>query len=407
MDRDEDSSIEAAAPQRWRLRPRANRYAAQRRLGFVGLRFSDELEREYREYRLPMLRRRLAALFHIAAAGLFLYVVVDMTAKVSVLGGLSIGFVMAAIAIVMLLVVIVRQPQQAQSLDTSVTLGIAAFGLCVVGSVLAAGPDGPFGSIVTVLIALYFVAGLPTRKVVLAALVISLAYVVGLLSLPTPLPGRFPFQMLFLALANLIGVVGEFQIEHEARRTFLLQMELRDLAQHDGLTHLYNRRAFRRHLQTLWRQAERDGKALGLMLIDLDRLKQINDGYGHSAGDACIKSLAGILRRRVKRPLDAAGRLGGDEFVACWYDVDPQWFGALGEAIRREAERAGDGGLVPHYTISIGATHVLPGSATSVTAALEQVDVHLYAAKAAARNRMVFDPSVRDAGFEHSVPARG
>jgi diguanylate cyclase (GGDEF)-like protein len=367
----------------------ASRYAAQRRAGFKSLRFAPDLETEYREYRLPILRQRLATLFRIASFGLFGYLLIGTLMSSVKLTPLSVGFIMAAVSITILMVFVNRWADHAQSLDTNVALGIAAFGLCIVASILSTPARVPIGSVFVTLIATYFVSGIPMRKAALAALSITAAYVIGRMSTPGGVDESFVYTLLFLALINAVGLFGEYQIENEARRTFLLQMELRDLAQHDGLTRLLNRRSFRRQLQVLWRQAEREQKPIGLMLLDLDHLKRINDTFGHAVGDHCIEALAAILRRRVQRPLDIAGRLGGDEFVGAWFDVDPDWFRAVGEAVRNDVDRAAsvDRNL-PHFTVSIGSIHVQPGTPWSVADALKRADENLYAAKHGSRNLM-------------------
>lgn len=367
----------------------ASRYAAQRRKGFKSLAFVPEMETEYREYRMPIMQRRLASLFHISGFGLFSYLVIDRLVDEPKLTPLSIGFLMAAIAITVLMVFVSRHSDRAEALDTNVAFGTTAFGLCIVASILAAQPQLPIGSLFVTLIAIYFVAGMPTRKASIVALFITAVYVAGVLLKPGPSPATFGYTLLFLLMVNLVGVFGEYQIEFEARRTFLLQMELRDLAQHDGLTRLLNRRAFRRQLQVLWRQAERDGKGVGLMVVDLDHLKWLNDTWGHSTGDRCIGTLADVLRRSVHRPLDIAGRFGGDEFVVAWFDVDPDWLGLTGEAIRREVEQAGGGQrALPHFTVSIGAIHLYPNGDCSIAQALQQADQNLYAAKQHSRNQL-------------------
>lgn len=370
---------------------RAGRYAAQRRAGFAQLRFVDGLETEYREYRAPTIRRRLATLFRIAGFGLFAYLLVDRLAPQPLMTADSIKFLLIAVGVVILMAFATRRPHRAQPLDLIVATGVTAFGLCMVGSVIAADPQLPFGSIIVTLMATYFVAGMPTRKAAICALLISLAYVVGAvltLSLHYEMLG---YKLLFLLLTNAVGLFGEYHIEHEARRTFLLQMELRDLAQHDGMTRLFNRRAFRRQLQLRWRQAVRDRKPIGLMLIDMDRLKQINDGEGHMAGDHCLRALAALLRRRVQRPLDMAGRLGGDEFVVAWYDTDAARFEQLAELIRRDVDAAWRGwsGL-PHFTVSIGAVHVWPHGEITAAEALRLADNNLYAVKNGSRNGVAF-----------------
>jgi diguanylate cyclase (GGDEF)-like protein len=95
----------------------------------------------------------------------------------------------------------------------------------------------------------------------------------------------------------------------------------RDLALVDPLTGLYNRRFAERRLKTEISRAQRKGSALLIVLFDLDSFKQINDRYGHSAGDLVLSSFAARLSKAI-REVDVAARWGGDEFVLLLPDCD-------------------------------------------------------------------------------------
>jgi diguanylate cyclase (GGDEF)-like protein len=90
--------------------------------------------------------------------------------------------------------------------------------------------------------------------------------------------------------------------------------ELRFLADHDPLTRLLNRRAFVSRLDGEVARAQRYGRSFGLVIADLDNFKQLNDRYGHAAGDEALVAFAGVLRESLRQP-DDAFRIGGDEFA--------------------------------------------------------------------------------------------
>jgi diguanylate cyclase (GGDEF)-like protein len=90
--------------------------------------------------------------------------------------------------------------------------------------------------------------------------------------------------------------------------------ELRFLANHDPLTRLLNRRAFVNRLEGEVARAKRYGRSFGLVLADLDAFKQLNDHYGHAAGDEALSAFAGVLTESLRKP-DDAFRIGGDEFA--------------------------------------------------------------------------------------------
>jgi diguanylate cyclase (GGDEF)-like protein len=93
-----------------------------------------------------------------------------------------------------------------------------------------------------------------------------------------------------------------------------LRHELRDAAMHDGLTGVLNRRAFMETIDAAVAQARRSGELIGVLYLDLDRFKSINDSFGHEAGDTVLVEVARRVRS-VLRAGDSCGRLGGDEFA--------------------------------------------------------------------------------------------
>jgi diguanylate cyclase (GGDEF)-like protein/PAS domain S-box-containing protein len=100
------------------------------------------------------------------------------------------------------------------------------------------------------------------------------------------------------------------------------ERKLRRLADHDALTWLLNRRSFLEGMERELRHMRRNRTSGALLLLDLDRLKEVNDTQGHAAGDDQLRKTADALRRRL-RSADIVGRLGGDEFAALLRDVTP------------------------------------------------------------------------------------
>jgi diguanylate cyclase (GGDEF)-like protein len=96
--------------------------------------------------------------------------------------------------------------------------------------------------------------------------------------------------------------------------------ELRAVAETDFLLDILNRRGFARELTRALAFIARYGATGALVVLDIDRLKPINDAFGHAAGDAVLKAVVGVLRRHI-RASDVIGRLGGDEFVLLLWNV--------------------------------------------------------------------------------------
>ncbi|WP_375410439.1 diguanylate cyclase [uncultured Methylobacterium sp.] len=163
----------------------------------------------------------------------------------------------------------------------------------------------------------------------------------------------------------------------------------------DPLTGLANRRRFTMRMDELWRSAEEGGdgerrQEFALILLDVDCFKRFNDRYGHSAGDDCLRTIAGILAVHATGRYDLAARYGGEEFAVLLPGR------TLSEALEA-AERirlAVAGRTIPHagrddgiglVTVSLGVA--VSGAAGSANVLIELADLALYAAKAEGRNR--------------------
>ena len=169
------------------------------------------------------------------------------------------------------------------------------------------------------------------------------------------------------------------------RRDQILDL-LEQEAMADALTGLANRRSFEHALARSVAQARRDGSAVALLTIDVDRFKAINDTWGHSVGDDALR-LVGRSLSAVTREADVVARLGGDEFVAV---LDSGGTGAarVVEALRARLDADTDLPCGPP-TLSIGIA-VLPADADTVDGLLAASDAALYDAKAGGRNRAAY-----------------
>ncbi|MDO9489920.1 MAG: diguanylate cyclase [Sphingomonadaceae bacterium] len=181
--------------------------------------------------------------------------------------------------------------------------------------------------------------------------------------------------------------------EHERHilATLLLQREVEQLANRDGLTGLLNRRAF----IAAYERAVTDPGAppRALLVLDIDHFKRVNDCHGHDVGDRVLLMFSGLLRAACGDG-DAAGRFGGEEFVMLVAAGDSRAFAAgLGQRIARHDFRHAEC-PVERVTVSIG-VHPVDREAAGFDAAFARADAALYAAKAAGRNRVCASPELR------------
>ena len=172
-------------------------------------------------------------------------------------------------------------------------------------------------------------------------------------------------------------------------RQVMSQLELNLQAMRDPLTDLYNRRQLEESLHREILRARRLGATVGVMAIDVDHFKRVNDTLGHEIGDSALRGIAEELASCVREE-DIACRAGGEEFVIILPGTGKTALRSRAEAVRRTVEQAripaGEGML--KLTVSIGLAS-FPSYGDSGQAVLRAADVALYKAKAAGRNRVV------------------
>ena len=176
--------------------------------------------------------------------------------------------------------------------------------------------------------------------------------------------------------------------------------ELAALAVRDGLTGLYNRRAFDSRLADEVHRAARYRRPLSLLMIDIDHFKLYNDAYGHPHGDQLLRDMAGLLQRSV-RSTDFVARYGGEEFAIILPESNQANALGLASAIlARVAEHPfvdDETQLVGPLTVSIGAAQH-GGEAGASEALLLSADQALYRAKRAGRNQVAVAETALPAG---------
>lgn len=165
--------------------------------------------------------------------------------------------------------------------------------------------------------------------------------------------------------------------------------ELREQATRDSLTGLRNRSAILNELTRELARAQRESRPLGVVIVDLDHFKRVNDTYGHLAGDQVLREAARLMQNGI-RQYDSIGRYGGEEFLILFpgcYEGDSY---AQAERLRKQIGAADTrvNEILLRITASFGVTTALPGQNWTAEALIRKADEALYVAKNSGRNRV-------------------
>ena len=200
---------------------------------------------------------------------------------------------------------------------------------------------------------------------------------------------------LFAAYMILVAFRGNREYWDALENEHLLKVksqEIEKISRIDVLTGLYNRRYFDEIFNVQWKVAARSAIPLSVIICDIDHFKPINDTYGHLAGDAYLKKIAGVLMTIFQRDTDFIARYGGEEFVILLLNHENAEAYELAERVRLEIENM----TLFYYehqiktTISLGISTCIPRLRENRDNLLEEADKALYQAKNSGRNQAVF-----------------
>lgn len=216
----------------------------------------------------------------------------------------------------------------------------------------------------------------PKVVILLAALDVACAAGIGFAGSQPQLAATLVL-VLATTIAGILTVAG-------ALNRVRLTRQLVELAALDSLTRCLAHRAFHRRLSHEVERARRYNRTFGLVMVDVDHLKRLNDTFGHGAGDEALQAVAAGIKA-AGRASDVVGRLGGDEFAVLLPEVDESHIATLSDRLRSVVN--GRCGELP-VTLSLGWT-VWSGPLDTAGDMLHRADEALYAAKHAGRDRSV------------------
>jgi two-component system chemotaxis response regulator CheY len=176
------------------------------------------------------------------------------------------------------------------------------------------------------------------------------------------------------------------------QRIIELEHRILRLASTDYLTGLLNRRAFLERLERELNRCQREASPMGIIIMDIDHFKKVNDNYGHQAGDLVLQELSTTLVT-LCRVYDFIGRYGGEEFIVCLPGADKWNTYQIAERMRSIVENKNillpDKGTSVSVTASFGIVSMEPGQRKSADRLINEADEALYRAKDQGRNQVV------------------
>ncbi len=227
-----------------------------------------------------------------------------------------------------------------------------------------------------VIVACFF---LVDRRHALVIALLSLLAVVFITNMPTSDSASFSVTVIVCALLSYTF----------AYRTEVQHKQLQMLATKDALTGAANRHLLLEELERAHRQYGREQGSFGLLILDLDHFKSVNDQYGHQAGDRVLVQLARLLERQIRKH-DRLFRYGGEEFVILVQGVTEDGLDIMANKLRGNVENYLRGPSGKPVTVSIGGA--LLRDDESVETWFARADSALYACKNCGRNQVLIDP---------------
>ena len=293
--------------------------------------------------------------------------------------------------------------------DPALTLAQILYAItCCAAAFVIAGPARGVTLPILAIILMFGIFGLTTRQMlgVLVYSLVAFGVASGVVAArdepdyPTVVAAAYVGMVVVVLLSStFLTTRVQSTREHLRRQKAELARaleQIRQLATHDDLTGLLNRRAMLDRMQLEQRRSLRSGSPLLIAQLDIDHFKAVNDTHGHAAGDLVLQSFADTVRRNV-RDTDVLARWGGEEFVLLLCDTPAADAVTLMERLRQAVQAmqvpVAQGGQPITVTVSIGLARHAPADPLAGT--LERADRALYAAKAGGRNRVVPAPCLR------------
>lgn len=366
--------------------------------GLLGLRFSRYAEEQFRQHYATLNQPKVRPLLMMTAVIVIGAVGLGMAGH-----SISASTAIYGLAVMMPLLLATLfasyHPERYDLYQPLLAASLIAVGLIVTSLSLRASLHGTpyfFAAIVAWLFVVWITVGLLMTYAAGTTTLVSTAYAWGLLQWNFGYQEAL-FEIVMLVGVNAVGALCCYQFESVTRQAFRDRGILEDMAARDGLTGLYNRRAYNDYMERIFRQIHRENGHVTILLVDIDYFKSYNDFYGHQAGDDALRRVAEVISMGAQRPLDLAARYGGEEFALVLYCPAAEFGRDLPDHLRRKVEALNiinaESRVSKFLTVSIGVAILAPGDDRSLPSAVQLADEALYQAKEGGRNRVVIKES--------------
>ncbi len=373
---------------------------------FVWLRFTPALESEYKQEQVELRRKYLVISGYLGIATLNAYwllnykLIADVADWFQPLQWMLTAFMLANLQIV-------SRPIKPWLRELIYALNVSA--VAVLTSMVYGRSQMPssYAGYTTVFLIPLF-ACVASRQPFWATALTSTIALGGFLFTVNPLTAieavmAWDVTMMLITATSFI-FIASYTLEHGERMDYLLERlglrqgqaldaavaSLHELSVTDPLTGISNRRHFEAELAVA--AGEGRGQSLAMLIMDVDHFKAYNDGYGHNAGDVCLKRVAQAIKDAASKEGFLAARLGGEEFGVLMPGCDVEQARRMGQKICEAMRKANlphrFSKTASHVTVSIGAAHIAVEGEVSSRSLLSMADEALYRAKMGGRNRV-------------------
>jgi diguanylate cyclase (GGDEF)-like protein len=229
---------------------------------------------------------------------------------------------------------------------------------------------------------IYTISGLRFIHAIVTSLAVFFIGAIGSFVLYPDQIDAFLIYITWMLVSMIFGFVGGYLLQESQKNTFMKQMELEEIAITDKLTGLYNRVMLNRTLALELEKAARYNHTIGILILDIDFFKSVNDEHGHIVGDTVLVTISRQLKKSI-RASDAIFRWGGEEFIVLTPQINAEALMVLAEQLCKTVE-AIQFDTIGNKTVSIGAS--ISHKNDTVSSIVKRADEALYLAKNSGRN---------------------